>query len=402
MCAAAIGEPHQHVVDLDSRALMCTCRPCYLLFTDDRATLRYRAVPDRYLSFPDLSVDGRAWDELQIPVGLAFLFHNSVLGPDGRVLPGPGRRHRVRAAARRLGPDRRGQPAARRCCAATSRRCWSARGRRRLRAATWCRSTPATSWSAGCGTLWRGFDGGHEAPRPRSTPSSPRRRRSRPSRRADDERPAPFTVLDVVAEPYAAAPQLTARLRIAETTGAAGARDRAALPGPDRAAAPPLRPSDEQDGAARPVRRAATGGRDTLQAVPVDAVQRHGAGLHRQHRGRPARCPAPTTSTSIGSPLPARARRRRRPAGPAVLRHRLHPGRAAASGSSRCRGTARRATRCRSRCGGEMMAAYFPSTGWLRLDRDVLDRARRLPRPARPDQLGRDRAAAARPRPRRR
>jgi hypothetical protein len=78
MCAEPISEPHQHVVNLDSRGLMCACRPCYLLFTDQQATLRYRSVPERYLSFPDFALAARQWDELQIPVGLAFLFKNSV------------------------------------------------------------------------------------------------------------------------------------------------------------------------------------------------------------------------------------------------------------------------------------------------------------------------------------
>ncbi|HET6627169.1 MAG TPA: DUF5947 family protein [Nocardioidaceae bacterium] len=78
MCATAILEEHQHVVDLESRSLMCACRACYLLFTDQQAALRYRAVPDRYLSFPGFSFDRSAWDDLQIPVGLVFLFRNSV------------------------------------------------------------------------------------------------------------------------------------------------------------------------------------------------------------------------------------------------------------------------------------------------------------------------------------
>lgn len=78
MCAESIAATHAHVVNLDSRALMCSCRACYLLFTDQDAQLRYRAVPERYLRFPDLTLDARAWDELQIPVGLAFLFQNSV------------------------------------------------------------------------------------------------------------------------------------------------------------------------------------------------------------------------------------------------------------------------------------------------------------------------------------
>jgi hypothetical protein len=78
MCATPIADEHSHVVNLDSRGLMCTCRACYLLFTDEVASLHYRAVPERYLSFGEFTLDARAWDELQIPVGLAFLFRNSV------------------------------------------------------------------------------------------------------------------------------------------------------------------------------------------------------------------------------------------------------------------------------------------------------------------------------------
>jgi len=78
MCAEPIADEHQHVVDLKSRSLMCTCRGCYLLFTDQSAALNYRAVPDRYLSFPGFTFSPADWDDLQIPVGLAFLFRNSV------------------------------------------------------------------------------------------------------------------------------------------------------------------------------------------------------------------------------------------------------------------------------------------------------------------------------------
>ncbi len=89
MCAEPIAEDHPHVVNLESRALMCTCRGCYLLFTDQHAELRYRAVPDRYLSFPGFTTDPRHWEELQIPVGLAFLFHNSVQGRTIAFYPSP-------------------------------------------------------------------------------------------------------------------------------------------------------------------------------------------------------------------------------------------------------------------------------------------------------------------------
>jgi hypothetical protein len=89
MCAEPITDGHRHVVDLESRALMCTCRGCYLLFTAEDAQLRYRAVPDRYLSFPDVTLDARQYDELEIPVGLAFLFNSSVLNRTVAFNPGP-------------------------------------------------------------------------------------------------------------------------------------------------------------------------------------------------------------------------------------------------------------------------------------------------------------------------
>jgi Family of unknown function (DUF5947) len=89
MCAAPIADQHQHVVDLATRGLMCTCRPCYLLFTAENAQLRYRAVPDRYLSFDGPVLDARQWDELEIPVGLAFFFANSELGRTVGFYPGP-------------------------------------------------------------------------------------------------------------------------------------------------------------------------------------------------------------------------------------------------------------------------------------------------------------------------
>lgn len=89
MCAVSIAEEHQHVVNLESRALMCTCRPCYLLFADENAEMQYRAVPDRYMSFPDFTLSPGQWEELQIPVGLVFVFHNSVQDRMVVFYPGP-------------------------------------------------------------------------------------------------------------------------------------------------------------------------------------------------------------------------------------------------------------------------------------------------------------------------
>jgi Family of unknown function (DUF5947) len=89
MCSESIADEHQHVVNVADRQLMCVCRACYLLFTDSNADLRYRAVPDRYLAFADFALDRRAWEALQIPVGVAFFFTNSALGRTVAFYPGP-------------------------------------------------------------------------------------------------------------------------------------------------------------------------------------------------------------------------------------------------------------------------------------------------------------------------
>jgi hypothetical protein len=89
MCSEAIADEHQHVVNVAGRQLMCVCRGCYLLFTDEGAELRYRSVPDRYLAFPRFALDRRAWEALQIPVGLAFFFRNSTLDRTVAFYPGP-------------------------------------------------------------------------------------------------------------------------------------------------------------------------------------------------------------------------------------------------------------------------------------------------------------------------
>jgi hypothetical protein len=89
MCGVAVAEEHQHVVNVEQRSLLCTCRPCYLLFTARRAELKFRAVPDRYLTFPDFDLGPAQWDELEIPVGLAFFFQNSGMGRTVAFYPGP-------------------------------------------------------------------------------------------------------------------------------------------------------------------------------------------------------------------------------------------------------------------------------------------------------------------------
>lgn len=90
MCAEPIGEWHGHVVDIEGRGLMCTCRPCALLFTKEGAGGgRFRAVPERYRYAADVPLAAATWDSIGIPVAMAFFFTNSALGQTVAFYPSP-------------------------------------------------------------------------------------------------------------------------------------------------------------------------------------------------------------------------------------------------------------------------------------------------------------------------
>ncbi len=90
LCTEPIADDHGHLVDLEARNLMCACRGCYLLFISEGAGgAHFKSVPDRYLAFSDFELSPEQWDNLQIPVSVAFFFLNSSLGRVAAFYPGP-------------------------------------------------------------------------------------------------------------------------------------------------------------------------------------------------------------------------------------------------------------------------------------------------------------------------
>ena len=90
MCAEVVPADHAHVADLENSSLLCACRACYLLFTQSQAGRgRYRAVPDRYLADAEHPLSPGEWEELEIPVGLAFFLRSSQRGEVAGFYPSP-------------------------------------------------------------------------------------------------------------------------------------------------------------------------------------------------------------------------------------------------------------------------------------------------------------------------
>jgi len=128
LCAAPVGERHRHLVDVDERRLLCACQGCGLLFDHDtgprvlgfplseplaagyadgvryddgtavaatsgatnvKGGRRYRGLPERCLALPRPGLSPALWASLQIPVGVAFLFHSTGQGGVVAFYPSP-------------------------------------------------------------------------------------------------------------------------------------------------------------------------------------------------------------------------------------------------------------------------------------------------------------------------
>jgi hypothetical protein len=77
-CGAPIAAQHRHLLDLDSRELLCTCRACAILFDRDGAGGgHFRLIGERRLRVTDFALDDLGWAQLRLPVDIAFFFHHS-------------------------------------------------------------------------------------------------------------------------------------------------------------------------------------------------------------------------------------------------------------------------------------------------------------------------------------
>jgi Family of unknown function (DUF5947) len=90
LCGEPIGARHRHLLDLETRELMCSCRACSLLFDRDAAGGgHYRLIPERRLSLVDFELADPIWERLRIPVEMAFFFHSSAEGRLMAFYPSP-------------------------------------------------------------------------------------------------------------------------------------------------------------------------------------------------------------------------------------------------------------------------------------------------------------------------
>ncbi len=90
LCAEPIAEEHGHLVDLEARSILCpaggatSCSP-----RRGPGATATGPCPDRYRRIAGFDLTAAQWDSLQIPVSVAFFFHNSSMGGVAAFYPGP-------------------------------------------------------------------------------------------------------------------------------------------------------------------------------------------------------------------------------------------------------------------------------------------------------------------------
>jgi hypothetical protein len=88
LCAAELPAEHRHLVEPVSRKIVCACRACALLF-EGRRDGRFRLVPDRVQRLDGFSLSDAQWDELRLPINLAFFFRSTPAGRAVAIYPSP-------------------------------------------------------------------------------------------------------------------------------------------------------------------------------------------------------------------------------------------------------------------------------------------------------------------------
>jgi hypothetical protein len=88
LCSQSLASNHRHLLELKRRQIVCACEACTLLFSN-QSNPRYRAIPRRRKLLVDFHMDDELWEDMSLPIGLAFFFVSSGAGKTLAFYPSP-------------------------------------------------------------------------------------------------------------------------------------------------------------------------------------------------------------------------------------------------------------------------------------------------------------------------
>jgi hypothetical protein len=72
LCSRPLAAQHRHLLAMPARRIVCSCDPCALSF-QNVAEGRFRLIPRDPTSLPDFRMEDAEWENLALPIDLAFV-----------------------------------------------------------------------------------------------------------------------------------------------------------------------------------------------------------------------------------------------------------------------------------------------------------------------------------------
>lgn len=80
-CDATLAPKHRHLLEIAARKIICACDPCALRF--ENVIGRWKLIPRDTRRLPDFQITDAQWDNLLLPINLAFFFRST---PENKVI----------------------------------------------------------------------------------------------------------------------------------------------------------------------------------------------------------------------------------------------------------------------------------------------------------------------------
>jgi hypothetical protein len=88
LCGLELGPEHDHLLEPAARRLVCACGPCAVLFGEQAGT-RFMRVPRRVRRLEGFRVTDAQWEDLRLPINLAFFYSSTHKGKVVACYPSP-------------------------------------------------------------------------------------------------------------------------------------------------------------------------------------------------------------------------------------------------------------------------------------------------------------------------
>ena len=86
LCGTSIPHDHRHLLELEERAIVCTCESCWALRSGEAI---FRPVGNRTLWLTGFEMPEEIWASFQVPIGLAFFMRSTSTGGVVALYPSP-------------------------------------------------------------------------------------------------------------------------------------------------------------------------------------------------------------------------------------------------------------------------------------------------------------------------